>query len=47
LLAFELLEGELVLDKIKRFEMILPDDGDFLDSEFETDLSKELGKVES
>ncbi|VAW22626.1 Alpha-acetolactate decarboxylase [hydrothermal vent metagenome] len=46
LLAFKLLEGELVLDKINRFEIILPDGGAFLKSEFETDRSKELKKAE-
>jgi acetolactate decarboxylase len=47
LLEFRLKSGSVTLDKIERFEMILPNEGDFLESEFETDRSGELKKVES
>jgi acetolactate decarboxylase len=47
LLEFRLEKGSVTLDKIERFEMILPNEGDFLKSEFETDRSGELKKVES
>lgn len=46
LLDFVLADGELTLDQIARFEMILPEKGDFLGGEFKTDRSEELKKVE-
>ena len=46
LLDFELKSGRLLLDKIDRFEMQLPSSEDFENSEFKTDRSEELKKVE-
>jgi acetolactate decarboxylase len=46
LLDFKLTDGELILDQIDRFEMILPTKGDFLGGEFKTDRSEELKKAE-
>ena len=46
LLGFQLKSGILKLDRITNFEMQLPESGDFQNSEFKTDRSEELKKVE-
>jgi acetolactate decarboxylase len=45
ILSFNLIDGNLWLDQINRYEMILPDAGDFLKGEFKTDRSDDLKKV--
>lgn len=45
-LDFELQEGILSLDKINNFRLILPDEGEFLVSDLEGDLSRDMEKVE-
>jgi acetolactate decarboxylase len=45
-LGFELKEGILELDRINSFKLILPEEGGFLDTNLDKDLSNELNKVE-
>ncbi len=46
LLDFQLKTGKLKLDKIRRFEMVLPESDSFQKTEYKTDRSSELKKVE-
>ena len=46
LLDFKLKSGMLKLDRIRKFEMQLPESDDFQKSEFKTDRSKELKEAE-
>jgi alpha-acetolactate decarboxylase len=46
LLNFRLKSGILKLDKNTRFEMVLPESGSFQKTEYKTDRSAELKKVE-
>jgi acetolactate decarboxylase len=46
LLDFQLKSGKLKLDKIRYFEMLLPESGSFQKTEYKTDRSAELIKVE-
>jgi len=46
LLDFRLKSGKLKLDKIQNFEMKLPDSGSFQKTEYKTDRTEELKKVE-
>lgn len=45
-LEFELKEGTLWLDRISDFQMLLPEEGDFLDTDLTDDLSGDLEEVE-
>ncbi|MGD9556266.1 MAG: acetolactate decarboxylase [Mangrovibacterium sp.] len=45
-LEFELKEGTLWLDRINDFQMLLPGEGDFLDTDLTDDLSSDLEEVE-
>ena len=46
LLGFEMGKGRLQLDQVSHFRMLLPEKGDFLDSDLRKDRSSELKKVE-
>jgi len=46
LLDFQLKSGKLKLDKIRHFEMLLPESGSFRKTEYKTDRGAELKKVE-
>jgi acetolactate decarboxylase len=46
LLDFRLKSGTLKLDKIRKFEMLLPESGSFQKTEYKTDRTGELKKVE-
>jgi acetolactate decarboxylase len=46
LLDFRLTSGTLKLDKIRKFEMVLPESGSFQKTEYKTDRISELKKVE-
>ncbi len=46
ILDFQLKSGKLKLDKIRHFEMLLPESGSFQKTEYKTDRSAELIKVE-
>lgn len=45
-LAFEMTEGVLEIDRINNFELILPSDNDFLEADLTGDLTNELEDVE-
>ncbi len=47
LLGFQLKSGMLKLDRIHKFEMQLPESGDFQSSEFKTDRSEQVKEVEN
>jgi len=45
-LELELQEGTLMLDQVATFRLLLPEEGDFLDTDLTEDLSEELEDVE-
>ena len=46
LLSFHLKSGKLKLNRIRKFEMLLPESGSFQKTEYKTDRASELKKVE-